>query len=74
MFIGNAYARRVSLSDAELERLLASLQDEAERYRYAIRNYPPDRMERHGKPFLAMLEERVAEVQRVLCERASGSG
>ncbi len=74
MFIGNAYARRDALSDAELVRLLASLKDETERYRYAIRNYPPERMERYGKPFLAMLEERVAEVQRLLRERASGSG
>lgn len=70
MFIGNAYARRDSLSEAELGRLLAALQDEADRYRYAIRNYPPDRMERHGKPYLARLEERVEVVQRLLGERA----
>ncbi|HEU0309961.1 MAG TPA: hypothetical protein VFR36_01900 [Sphingomicrobium sp.] len=73
MFIENAYARRDSLSDAELERLLAALKDEAERYRYAICNYPPDRMERYGKPFLARLEERVGEVLRLLSERANGA-
>lgn len=33
MFIENAYARRNRLSDPELERLLAALKDEAERYR-----------------------------------------
>lgn len=71
MFIENAYARRDSLSDAELERLLAALKDEAERYRYAIRNYPPDRMKLHGKPFLARLEERVEEVQRLVNERTN---
>lgn len=70
MFIENAYARRDSLSDAELERLLAALKDEAERYRYAIRNYPPDRMEQFGKPFLARLEERMAEVQILLRKRS----
>ncbi len=71
MFIENAYARRDNLSDAELERLLAALKDEVERYRYTIRNYPPDRMERHGRPFLAKLEERVDEVQRLLSQRAN---
>jgi hypothetical protein len=70
MFIENAYLRRESLSDAELERLLAALRDETERYRDAIRNYPPDRMERHGKPFLARLEVRVDEVERLTKERA----
>jgi hypothetical protein len=73
MFIENAYASRESLSDAELERLLAALKDETERYRYAIRNYPPERMERYGRPFLANLEERVEEVQRLLKERANNS-
>jgi len=73
MFIENAYARRDSLSDAEMERLLAALKDEVGRYRYAIRNYPRDRMERYGKPFLARLEERVAEVQSLMSERAKRS-
>ena len=73
MFIENAYARRDSLSDAELGRLLAALKDEVERYRYTIRNYPADRMELYGRPFLANLEERVDEVQRLLSQRANGS-
>ena len=74
MFVENAYARRDSLSDGELERLLAALKDEVERYRYAIRNYPPDRLEQYGNPFLANLEARVAEVQRVVSERATRLG
>lgn len=73
MFALNAYERRDSLSDNELERLLAALKDEAERYRYTIRNYPPDRMERHGKPFLARLEERVETVERLISDRATGA-
>lgn len=73
MFIGNAYAKRNDLSEGDLERLLAALKDEAERYRYAIRNYPPDRMELHGKPYLAMLENRVSEVQRLIEERSRSS-
>ena len=73
MFVLNAYDRRDSLSDSDLERLLAALKDEVARYRYAIRNYPPDRIERHGKPFLATLQERVEEVQRLINERTSRS-
>ena len=69
MFIEKAYARRETLSDAELERLLAALTDEVERYRSAIRNYPPDRLERHGRPFLARLEQRVDEVRQLLEDR-----
>ena len=71
MFILKAYERRESLSEADLDRLLTALKDEAERYRFVIRNYPRERMERHGKPFLAKLEERVDEVQRLITERAS---
>ena len=69
MYIDKAYDQREDLSDRDLERLLTALRDEVERYRYTIRNYPPDRMEKHGKPFLAKLEERVAVVQRVVESR-----
>lgn len=74
MRIKTAYVRRGSLTDAELQRLLAAVKDEVERYRFAIRNYPPDRMERYGKPFLAMLEKRVNDVQRLINERAERTG
>jgi hypothetical protein len=50
MFIERAYAERGTLSDDKLERLRASLVDQVQRYEYTIRNYPPDRMERHGLP------------------------
>ena len=73
MFIWNAYAQRMKLSDRDLGRLLGALKNEEERYRFAIRNHPPDRMERHGKPFLAKLQTRVAEVQQLVEERSRGS-
>ena len=69
MYIDKAYDQREDLSDRDLERLLVALRDEVERYRYTIRNYPPDRMEKHGKPFLAKLEERVAVVKKVVESR-----
>ena len=69
MWIENAYERRAALSDNELERLLAGLKEELERYRYAIRNYPPERMERYGRPFLSKLEAKVADVERLVTVR-----
>jgi hypothetical protein len=73
MFIENAYERRTSLSDRDLERLLSALKDEAERYRYAIRNYPPDGLEKHGLPFLAAIEAKVTEIERLIQERTGRS-
>jgi len=71
MYIETAYARREALSYADLERLHAALVDETERYRFAIRNYPADRMEKYGTPFLAKLEARVSEVEQLLKQRLS---
>ncbi len=71
MFWLKAYQRRESLSDSELERLLAALTDQVKQYRYAIRNYPPDRMERYGQPFLDDLEERVRVVTHLVKDRAT---
>ncbi|ANY20329.1 hypothetical protein A6F68_01819 [Tsuneonella dongtanensis] len=71
MFWLKAYNRRESLSDAQLERLLSELKDQVERYRIAIRNYPPDRMEQYGRPFLDDLEGRVTKVAQIINERAA---
>ena len=73
MFIERAYAERGTLSDNELERLRAGLVDQVQRYEYAIRNYPPDRMERHGLPFLNRLRDKVATVDALIAARADGT-
>lgn len=70
MFIERAYAERESLSDNELERLRAGLADQVQRYEQTIRNYPPDRMERHGRPFLNRLREKVDAVDALIANRA----
>ncbi|HUE78709.1 MAG TPA: hypothetical protein VMN38_03670 [Sphingomicrobium sp.] len=70
MYIENAYLRRESLSDRDLERLHTALKDETDRYRYTIRNYPSDRLEKYGLPFLQKLEAKVADVERLIDERA----
>ena len=72
MFIERAYVERESLSDNDLERLRAGLADQVQRYQYTIRNYPPDRMERHGLPFLTGLREKVAVVDALIATRANG--
>lgn len=73
MFIERAYAERENLSDRDLDRLRASFVDEVQRYEYAIRNYPPDRMEEHGKPFLSRLRQKVADVNATILARTNGS-
>ena len=73
MFIGRAYAERDSLSDRDLERLRAGLVDQVQRYEYTIRNYPPDRVEKFGKLFLARLHQKVADVDATILTRANGT-
>ena len=71
MFIERAYAEREKLTDRDLERLRAALVDQVERYRDSIQNYPPDRMAKHGTPFLAKLQEQVVTVDEVIRQRAN---
>jgi hypothetical protein len=66
MFIERAFLERESLSDRDLSRLQAGLVDAVERYQFAIRNYPADRMERNGRPFLVKLQEKVAVVDELI--------
>ena len=71
MFIERSYLERDKLSDHDLERLRAALADEVERYAYAIRNYPPDRMDQYGRPYLAKLREKVTVVDTLILSRAN---
>ncbi len=71
MFIERSYVERDKLSDHDLERLRAALADEVERYEYAIRNYPPDRMDQYGRPYLAKLREKVDVVDTLILSRAN---
>ena len=73
MHVERAYTERESLSDHDLERLRASLVDQVQRYEDAIRGYSPDKMEKHGQPFLAHLRQKVADVDATISVRGSGS-
>jgi len=48
------------------------LVDQVKRYEDAIRGYSPEKMEKHGKPFLAGLLEKVADVDATIAARGSG--
>jgi hypothetical protein len=73
MFIERAYAERDSLSDRDLERLRASLVDQVRHYKDAIRDYSPEKMEKHGRPYLARLCQKVADVEATIVGRGNGS-
>lgn len=70
MHIDKAYERRADLTTSELERLLLALENEVARYRDTIRNYPPDRIHKYGKPFLDSLQQRVTVVAELLSTRS----
>lgn len=65
-----AYERRATLNVDQLHRLKAQLVDQVERYRTAIRGYSLDMMTKHGAPYLAKLEARVAEIDAQIAARA----
>ena len=72
MFIERSYAERETLSERDLDRLRASLVDQVQRYEHAIRGYSPEKLEQYGKPFLAGLLQKVADVDATIAARASG--
>lgn len=69
MHSSTGYERRKTLSLNELERLRSALVGEVENYRIAIRGYSPEKMAKHGSPYLAKLEARVAEVDAEIADR-----
>ena len=73
MHTATAYERRERLDADKLGRLLFALRDEAARYREAIRGYSADKMARYGAPYLAQLDKRIEEVERLLSRTQSSS-
>ena len=56
-------------SKENIEHRIQLKKDEIRRYELAIANYPPDRMERHGKPFLQKLNNELKILQNELDDR-----
>ena len=66
MDLGKAFKNRENLDEVQLERLLQGLRDQVDLYKVSIKNYPPERMEKYGTPYLTMLVGRVKEVENIL--------
>ena len=52
-----------------LEHRIQLKKDEIRRYELSIANYPPDRMEKYGKPFLQRLQNELQILQNELDDR-----
>ncbi len=58
-------------SKENLEHQIQLKKDEIIRYEKAIVNYPPDRMEKYGEPFLQRLNNELQILQNQLDDRES---
>jgi len=47
--------------------------DQVQRYQDTIQNYPSDKMEKYGRPFLNQLQQKVADVDAVIAVRSKSS-
>ena len=52
-----------------LEHRIQLKKDEISRYEYVIQNYPPDRMKKHGEPYLQKLNNELKILQNHLEDR-----
>lgn len=63
MHITTAIEKLESLTLSQVKHLLQQCEQEIVQYKYCISNYPPDRMEKYGKPFIEGLEARRDKVK-----------
>jgi hypothetical protein len=66
MDVLKAYNRRDKLTRDQLVHLQQLLDVEIVNYKRAIENYPADRMEKYGEPFLGRLQKRADDVAKLL--------
>lgn len=59
---GKKYSKIERLPVNKLEHLIQLNDDEIVRYKRVIQNYPKERMESHGLPFLKILEARKTSI------------
>ena len=64
-----AWEQRDKLNEKMSRLLLQGLENDLLAYRRAIANYPPERMEKYGKPYLNMLEDKVAVIKKMIEEK-----
>lgn len=58
MTINQALDKIDTLTQSQLVHMEQLCQVEIDNYLICIENYPPERMEKYGKPYLALLQER----------------
>lgn len=61
-----AFEQREQLNHKMSCLLLQGLQNQLTEYRKAVSNYPPDRMEKYGTPFILGLEEKIKIVEELI--------
>lgn len=67
-----AWEQRDKLNEKMSRLLLQGLENDLKAYERAIENYPPERMEKYGKPYLNMLENKVQVVKQMIAEKFPG--
>lgn len=66
--IGTKHYRNIeNLTHDKLNHLIQLAQVEIDNYQKAIENYPPERMERYGKPHLRKLEKTKEDIIELKC-------
>lgn len=69
MNLHKAWEGRDKLNEKMSLLLLQGLKVERTNYLRAIENYPPDRMEKYGKPFLDGLNHKISTVEQLIAEK-----
>ena len=66
MNLHNAWDQREKLNEKMSALLLQGLKSQLVDYHRVVANYPPERMEKYGTPFIKMLEEKIATVEAMI--------
>lgn len=69
MNLHKAWEGREQLNEKMSRLLLQGLQTERINYLRVIENYPPDRMEKYGKPMLDVLENKISTVEQMIARK-----
>ena len=66
MNLHKAWEGRDKLNEKMSLLLLQGLKAQRVNYCRAIENYPPERMEKYGKPFLDGLDHKISTIERLI--------
>jgi hypothetical protein len=69
MNLHKAWEGRDKLNEKMSLLLLQGLRQERINYLRVIENYPPERMEKYGKPFLEKLDHKISTITQLIAEK-----